>query len=130
MSISEIVYGLTGCGPPSIARVASVMKLQLSVFETNGNERLARRLHSITLTSLPRARNWMLKGPVMLSDLAICDADALDLLDRRDVQLLGGQHERRVARVHARVLDVLRDGVVEHGAVLRDRVELDLLRVG
>ena len=40
----------------------------------------------------------------------------------------GRQHERRVARVHARVLDVLRDGVHEQPPRVRDRVHVELLR--
>ena len=42
------------------------MKLTPSTFETNGKLREARRLHSMTLTSLPLAMNWMLNGPWML----------------------------------------------------------------
>lgn len=37
---------------PIIARVANSIKLILKVFDTNGNEREARKLHSITLISL------------------------------------------------------------------------------
>ena len=36
--------------------------------DTNGKLRDARRLHSITFTSLLRARNWILKGPEILSE--------------------------------------------------------------
>ena len=52
-------------------RVAVSMKLRFSTFDTNGKLRDARRLHSITFTSLLRARNWMLKGPEILSSFAI-----------------------------------------------------------
>lgn len=41
--------------------------------ETKGNVREARRLHSMTFTSLSRAMSWMLKGPVMLSARAMAD---------------------------------------------------------
>ena len=51
--------------------VAVSMKLRFRIFETKGNERLARRLHSMTFTSRFLARNWMLKGPLMLSSFAI-----------------------------------------------------------
>mmetsp|Transcript_32049 Transcript_32049/g.83890 ORF Transcript_32049/g.83890 Transcript_32049/m.83890 type:complete len:384 (+) Transcript_32049:741-1892(+) len=53
--------------------------------------------------------------------------DALDAAARLDVELLCGQHERGVARVHAGVLDVLADRVVDHVAVVGDGVDLDLL---
>ena len=43
-------------GASSIMRVAVSMKLRFKTFDTNGNERDARRLHSITLTSLFLAR--------------------------------------------------------------------------
>ena len=56
---------------PSMTFVASSMKFSFSTLLTKGNEREARRLHSMTLMSLSRARNWMLKGPEMFSSLAI-----------------------------------------------------------
>ena len=52
-------------------RVAVSMKLRFNTLLTNGNERDARRLHSITFTSRPLARYWILKGPEMLSSLAM-----------------------------------------------------------
>ena len=52
-------------------RVAVSMKLRFSTLETNGKLREARKLHSITFTSLLRARNWILNGPEILSSLAI-----------------------------------------------------------
>ena len=52
-------------------RVASSMKFIFSTLLTKGNEREARRLHSMTLMSFSRARNWMLNGPEMLSCSAI-----------------------------------------------------------
>ena len=55
-----------------IAFVARSMKFILKTFETKGNDLDALRLHSITLTSLFFAMNWMLKGPVMFRDFAIC----------------------------------------------------------
>ena len=51
--------------------VAVSMKLRLSTLLTKGKERLARKLHSITFTMLPLARNWILKGPEILSSLAM-----------------------------------------------------------
>mmetsp|Transcript_52065 Transcript_52065/g.136855 ORF Transcript_52065/g.136855 Transcript_52065/m.136855 type:complete len:461 (-) Transcript_52065:504-1886(-) len=59
-----------------------------------------------------------------LGDLA---RDALDAADRLNVELLSGQDERGVARVDARVLDVLGDGVVDDVALLGDGIDLDLL---
>jgi len=58
-------------GTPSITRVAMSMKFIFRTFETKGKLREARRLHSITFMSLSRARNWMLKGPEMLSEREI-----------------------------------------------------------
>eukprot|EP00754_Rhynchopus_humris_P032214 Rhum_TRINITY_DN15387_c0_g1::Rhum_TRINITY_DN15387_c0_g1_i3::g.154543::m.154543 len=55
--------------------------------------------------------------------------DLLDAPHRLDVQLLGRQHQRGVARVHAGVLNVLGHGVVDDAAVLGDGVHLHLLRV-
>ena len=50
--------------------------------------------------------------------------DALDALDRLDVELLRGQDERGVTRVHAGVLDVLGDRVVENVAYpVRTRIQ-------
>ena len=43
----------------------------LMTFDTNGNERDARRLHSITLISLFLAKYWMLNGPEMFNSFAI-----------------------------------------------------------
>ena len=56
---------------PSMTRVASEMKLQFMVLLMKGKDREALRLHSMTLTSLSRAMNWMLTGPEMFraSDL-------------------------------------------------------------
>ena len=52
---------------PSMMRVASSMKLIFSTLLTKGKLREARRLHSMTLISLPLARNWILNGPEMCS---------------------------------------------------------------
>ena len=56
---------------PSITFVASSIRFIFSTLLTNGNERLARRLHSITLMSFSRARYWILNGPEMFSSRAI-----------------------------------------------------------
>ena len=53
-------------------RVASSIKLIFNTLLTKGKERLARRVHSITLISLPFARYWMLNGPEIFSSFAIC----------------------------------------------------------
>mmetsp|Transcript_71718 Transcript_71718/g.154842 ORF Transcript_71718/g.154842 Transcript_71718/m.154842 type:complete len:1117 (-) Transcript_71718:111-3461(-) len=57
-------------------------------------------------------------------------ADVLHAPVRLHEELLGRQQEGRVAAVDARVLHVLRDGVVQHLAVLPDGVELHLLGAG
>lgn len=46
------------------------MKSTPMVLLTNGNDLEARRLHSITMQSVPLAMNCMLNGPVMLSRFA------------------------------------------------------------
>merc|ERR1719401_30146 len=69
MSIGWIVTGLTAI--PHITRVAISMKLVLYVFEMNGMDREARRLHSMTLTSLSLQMNWTLKGPEIFNALQI-----------------------------------------------------------
>ena len=58
-------------GASSMMRVAVSIKLRFSTLDTNGKLREARRLHSITFTSLLRARNWILNGPEILSSFAI-----------------------------------------------------------
>jgi hypothetical protein len=83
------------------------MKLQFIVLLMNGNDREARKLHSMTFTSLSRAMNWMFTGPEMFRASAIlaaarftCVARAwrrrsftgrrvADLLLGLDVELLG-----------------------------------------
>eukprot|EP00962_Isochrysis_galbana_P040190 scaffold14529_cov117-Isochrysis_galbana.AAC.11 len=55
--------------------------------------------------------------------------DFLHLEDVGRVERLRRQHERGVARVHAGVLDVLRDGLEQHLAVLGHRVHVDLAGV-
>mmetsp|Transcript_7752 Transcript_7752/g.19782 ORF Transcript_7752/g.19782 Transcript_7752/m.19782 type:complete len:385 (-) Transcript_7752:47-1201(-) len=57
------------------------------------------------------------------------ERDALHAAHGLAVQLLRRQHERRVAGMHARVLHVLRNRVVDHLAVGGDRIHLDLLGV-
>ena len=64
--LSGIVYGAS-----SMILVAVSMKLRLRTLDTNGKLLEALRLHSMTFTSRPFARNWMLNGPEMLSSLAI-----------------------------------------------------------
>ena len=55
----------------AMAETASSTKFVRATLDTNRKERDARRLHSMTLLSWARARNWMLKGPVMRSARAI-----------------------------------------------------------
>ena len=72
---SEDVFQLLdgfSTGSPSMILVANSIRLIFKTLLTNGKERLARRLHSITLMSLSLARNCILKGPLMCNSLAIC----------------------------------------------------------
>ncbi len=64
-------------GAPLLARitfVARVIKFTSKALLTKGKVRLARRLHSITFTTLSVANNWILKGPEIRSADAICEA--------------------------------------------------------
>lgn len=61
--LNLILTGLTGW--PTITLVAKAIKSVSKVLETNGNERETRRLHSITLSWLSLAINWILKGPII-----------------------------------------------------------------
>ncbi len=45
------------------------------------------------------------------------------------VELLRGQHQGGIPAVHARILHMLRDGVVQDASLLGHGVELDLLRI-
>ena len=57
---------------------AASMKSTPMVLEMNGNDRDARRLHSITITSLPLQMYCMLNGPVMCNSLTIfCVASSM-----------------------------------------------------
>ena len=69
--MSNVDVSAFSTGSLSMMRVAVSIKLRLRIFETNGKLRDARKLHSITFTSLFLARYWMLKGPEMLSSFAI-----------------------------------------------------------
>src|SRR5271168_4340183 len=62
--VGNSVGGYSTNGTPMIAFVAISIKSTPITFETNGNDRDARTLHSITLMSLSFAMNWILKGPV------------------------------------------------------------------
>ena len=55
---------------PSITLVAAATKSAPTVLDTNGKERLARRLHSMMDTSPPLASSCMLNGPVIFSATA------------------------------------------------------------
>ena len=55
-SMSNSLLSGRSYGASSMMRVAVSMKLRLRILLTKGNERDARRLHSITLMSLPLAR--------------------------------------------------------------------------
>ena len=65
----------------NLALVATSMKSTPIVLLTKGNDLDARRLHSMTMQSVPFAMNCMLNGPVMFSLLATalvasCNASA------------------------------------------------------
>mmetsp|Transcript_33340 Transcript_33340/g.68042 ORF Transcript_33340/g.68042 Transcript_33340/m.68042 type:complete len:321 (-) Transcript_33340:3246-4208(-) len=62
---------------PIMPRVAASMKSTPMVLETKGKDREARTLHSMHMTSVPLATNWMFTGPVMLSLLTIFLAASL-----------------------------------------------------
>ena len=62
----------------------------------------------------------------LFSDLA---ADLLDSASRLEVDLLGREYERCVARMDTCKLDVLRNCVLDNLTVLRHSVELDLLGI-
>ena len=83
----------------------------------------------MTLTPFSFARNCMLNGPVISSARASVGSDLLDSADGRDVKHLRRQHQRRVAAVHAGVLDVLADGTQDDLALVGHGVDLDLARV-
>ena len=50
---------------PMMAATASSTKFVWATLLTKGNDRDARRLHSMTLMALSLAMNWMLNGPVI-----------------------------------------------------------------
>ena len=54
--------------------VAASMKSRPIVFEANGKEREARKLHSMHISSVPLTTNWMLTAPVMLGRSTILRA--------------------------------------------------------
>ena len=98
---------VTACRTPSMRRMASPAKFTPSTLETNGKLRDARRLHSMTLTTLFLARNCTLNGPVIVQRARQLRRDVARPADGREVERLRRQHQRRVAAVHAGVLDVL-----------------------
>ena len=98
-------------------RVAVSMKLRFSTLDTNGKLRDARRLHSITFTSLLRARNWILKGPEILSSFAIWRLIFLDAACRCKINLLCREYQRSVTGMYTGKLYVLGDGVFHHFTV-------------
>ena len=119
----------TARATPSIRRMASTTKLLPVTLETKGKLREARRLHSMTFTSLCLARNCTLNGPVIAQRLGQRLRDLARLADGRDVERLRREHQRRVAAVDAGVLDVLADGPEHDLAVVGHRVDLDLAGV-
>lgn len=56
--------------------------LTLSVFETNGKVREARKLHSITLMRFSFDKNWMLNGPEIWRRSAILNVTRFTRLSR------------------------------------------------
>ena len=70
-SMSKTDFSAFWNGASSMMRVAVSMRLRFNTLLTNGKERDARRLHSMTFTSRPLARNCILNGPEIFSSLAI-----------------------------------------------------------
>lgn len=68
---------------PKVTLVAISMKSTPMVLLTKGNDREARKLHSITKQSVPLAMNWMLNGPVMLSRFATALAASCHMISIR-----------------------------------------------
>ena len=106
-------------------RVAVSIKLRFRTFDTNGKLRDARRLHSITFTSLFLARNWMLNGPLMFNSLAII---LLDTAGCFEVDLLCREYQCRVTGMDTGKLDMFGDCVLDHFAIHGYRVEFYLFR--
>ena len=68
----EVAFPIANQGKTPIITAAAIStRLRPSTLDTNGKLREARRLHSITATSLPLARNWMLNGPWIASSAAM-----------------------------------------------------------
>jgi hypothetical protein len=65
--------------------------LTLSVFETKGKVREARRLHSITLIRLSLERNWMSNGPDICNRSAILNVTCLTRLRNREPRERAGE---------------------------------------
>ena len=57
--------------PPRITFAASLIRFAPVALDTNGRDRDARRLHSITSTSSFTQRNWVLNGPFTPSSFAM-----------------------------------------------------------
>ena len=114
---------------PSMMRAAALASGVAVALETNGTVRDARGLASSTKSVSPDSAYWMLmspRTPTPLRDRERRGPDALDLLAaERD----GRQRARRVAGVHAGLLDVLHDAAEEQLGAVVERVDVDLDRV-
>ena len=114
---------------PSMTRAAALASGVAVALETNGTVRDARGLASSTKSDVGRQRELDVDEPAhadALGDRLGRLADALDLLaTERD----GRQGARRVAGVHAGLLDVLHDAAEEQLGAVVERVDVDLDRV-
>ena len=112
---------------PSITRVATLASGMPLALATNGTVRLARGLASITYTVVPATANCTLIRPRTSSRWAIAVGVRLDHLDHPVGQRLRRDRARRVAGVHAGLLDVLHHAADQHLAgVIADGVDVDL----
>jgi hypothetical protein len=91
--------------------------------------REARGLTSSTKTSSPWIANWTFMRPTTLSAFAIATVWRRKLVLHLGREAEGRQRARRVARMHARLLDVLHDAADEDGLAVADRVDVHLDRV-
>ena len=57
-------------------------------------------------------------------------SNLLDLTDGGEINVLCGEYHRGIARVHTGILNVLRDGILDHLSLIGHGIELNLLRFG
>ena len=97
---------------------------------TNGTVRLARGFASITYTLPSLTAYWTLMRPTTCERLGERTRVLVDLLQHRTRERRRRDRARRVAGVHAGLLDVLHHGRDDHLAgAIAQRVDIDLDRV-